>query len=53
VIRKKGGLKCRITIVYGAANESKKMDFLNELNDSMANRQDSLIIGRVFNLVRS
>jgi hypothetical protein len=53
VTRKKGELKCRITTVYGAADESKKIKFLNELNDSMANRQDALIIWGDFNLVRS
>jgi hypothetical protein len=50
IVDKKDDFKCRITIVYGAAYEDKKQDFLDELHRCMIESNVPCIVGGDFNL---
>jgi endonuclease/exonuclease/phosphatase family metal-dependent hydrolase len=52
VVNKKDMFKCRICVVYGAADEENKQEFLDELYDCVVEYKEPLHIGGDFNLVR-
>jgi endonuclease/exonuclease/phosphatase (EEP) superfamily protein YafD len=51
VISKSEGYKCRITTVYGAAEEERTQEFVDELHNSLKNMNEPMIIGGDFNLL--
>jgi hypothetical protein len=52
VVDKNGGFKGRITTIYGAADDSRRQEFIEEIHCMLNRRKEPTIIGGDFNMVR-